>query len=158
MTRRLAAVAALLVVAACSTTGSGVGKTSQLRDKKGLCSTVTPDMMTKITSCAIVGQPGTLGDDGKTPSLVTTIAGPANSPSADTGSWQVELFRGQELVGKRMMSKNWPPNLNCVLSPCSSWSISVDAVPFDWTPGTYTFRYTLSFDTSRVATNSITIY
>lgn len=114
-------------------------------------------MMNKITSCAITGQPGTLDDDGRTPFLVTTVTGPANAPSADTGSWQLEVFRGQDLMSKGRMERNWPPNLTCIISPCNSWSMSGDRMPFAWGPGTYTFRYTLSFDTSTVATNTLMI-
>lgn len=151
------AIVSFLIVAACSTTSNGRGQISQLRARGGLCTSVSPTMVNKITTCAIVGQPGTLDDDGRTPFLVTTVTGPANAPSADTGSWQLEIFRGQELVSRGRMSKNWPPELNCIISPCTSWSLAGSKMPFDWTPGIYSFRYTLAFDTSVVATNTLTI-
>jgi len=60
-----------------------------------------------------------------------------------------------------MTSKHWPPELSCgvegVAGRCESSSIDLTHWPEAFSPGTYTFTYTLGFDTSKVVVNTITL-
>lgn len=55
-----------------------------------------------------------------------------------------------------MLKQHVVPELVCATGNCWSYSLDVRDMP-SWENGTYTFRYTLSFDTSVVLTNTIVI-
>jgi hypothetical protein len=146
--------------------GTIVHAMTELRGKQGTCAHASLDPYDSISSRAIetclrVGTKGTLYDDEKTPFVITSVTDLANSHSADTGEWQVEASFNGTPMGKRMMSKHWPPELSCgvggVAGHCESSSIDLTHWPEAFSPGTYTFTYTLAFDTSKVVVNTITL-
>jgi len=91
--------------------------------------------------------------------VLTTVTDLPNIHSADTGEWQVEVSFNGTPMGKRMMAKHWPPELSCdpvsLGGRCESSSTDVTHWPEPFVPGTYTFTYTLGFDTSMVVVNTI---
>lgn len=158
----IACLAAMVLAAACATPEAFVqGGRERLRDREGLCSwAATPGYGwvggNRVDTCARLGSPGTLQDDPALPIVKTKVTAAANSPSANTGNWQMEMFRDGVPVWKGMLEKHVVPELLCITGPCWSYSLDVRRVP-SWENGTYTFRYTLSFDTSVVLTNTITV-
>jgi hypothetical protein len=139
---------------------------TDLRGRQGACAHTSLDPNDSISSrsietCLRVGSKGTLSDDEKTPFVITTVTDLPNTHSADTGEWQVETAFNGTSTGKRMMSKHWPPELSCdvggVAGRCESSSIDLTRWPDAFSPGTYTFTYTLGLDTSKVVVNTITL-
>lgn len=91
------------------------GGRAQLRDREGLCSkAATPGYGwtggNQITTCAQMGSPGTLDDDPTKPMLTTRVDGAANSPSANTGNWQMEAFRDGVLLWKGLLTRHMSLN------------------------------------------------
>jgi hypothetical protein len=94
--------------------------------------------------------------------IKTTVTGLANSPDADANNWQVEIWFNDASMGKRMMSKSGlTPELSChavaLGGDCESWSIDLMQWSAPFAPGVYVFKYTCAFDTSLVATNTVTL-
>ncbi len=161
MKRSLLVLLAALGVACATPNAVTRGTRAQLRDRQGLCSkAATPGYGwtggSQIETCAYLGTPGMLDDDPTAPLVKTKVTGAANSPTANTGSWQMEVFRDGAPIWKGMLKKHVVPELVCVTGNCWSYSLDVRDMPA-WENGTYTFRYTLSFDTSVVLTNTIVI-
>ncbi len=164
-TMRLAFLVALAAALGGCAVGSSkvVADRSELRSRSGglipqigVCTGSRPSAFDgDIKSCLQQGSPGTLHDD-ETIRLVSTVHGHANSHDADTGEWQLEIFRDGKPLHKGMMQRTWPPELDCTLHPCHSWSVDVRKME-ELPAGTYVFRYTFGLDTSKVVTNTIVI-
>jgi hypothetical protein len=161
-----------LLLAGCeASTGTTAQPVSALHARTGICTESTLNgsfaaiaahtALKSIQTCLHVGMPGTLNDDGKTPWIATVVTGDANAPNADVGNWQLEAFYNGAPAGKRMLTHDGVPHLNCGGtrggSECESWSN--DAVEWSrpFAPGTYVFRYTYALDTSITVVNTITV-
>ncbi len=153
----------VIILAAVATgcfTGAAQANKAGLRQRDGICAMSSSDSLAIgviIRTCAVVGMPGTLYDSSE-PRVTTKVSSGANTHSADTGEWQMEVFHNGQPLVKRMMSKHWPPELTCLSSAgCRSWSIDSYTMETGWPSGTYQFHYVFGLDTSLTVTNTIVI-
>ncbi len=109
-----------------------------------------------ITSCAQVGSPGTIADDGKTPFIISMF-GSDGWELANPGNWQLKVFHDGNLAFKRILKQSVPSVGYFNSSGCNKHDSDVQTFEYGWKPGSYRFRYTCSFDTSRVVENVVTV-
>lgn len=112
MKRSLVELLTALGVACATPNAVTRGTRAQLRDRQGLCSkAATPGYGwtggSQIGTCAHLGTPGMLGDVPTAPLVKTRVNGMANSPTANTGSWQMEVFRDVSRSGSVCSNSTW---------------------------------------------------
>jgi hypothetical protein len=150
---------ALLSMAACAT-NPGRGTIADMRHfKMGLCASGSSGVLigyANLMSCAQVGAPDTLADDGKTP-VITTMLDSDGWELANPGNWQLEVFHDGKLAFKKMLTRSVPSVGICTSDGCTKHGFDTQVFEYGWQPGVYRFRYTCAFDTSRVVETAVTV-
>jgi hypothetical protein len=127
---------------------------AEMRERDGSCVKFRLSAILHIESCFVIGMPGTVHDDGKTPLLVSVISGP-DLDLAKPSAYQLEVERNGQPALKAMGADEVP---NVPSGDRDWWAIDIQELPEAPRVGdTFTLTWTAAWDTKRTETIAVVV-
>jgi hypothetical protein len=133
-------------------TKSEVVTLAEMRERDGSCVKFRLSAILHIESCFVIGMPGTVHDDGKTPLLVSVISAP-DLDLAKPSAYQLEVERNGQPALKAMGADG----AECPVWRSRWWAIDIRGCPGRLVGDTFTLTWTAGWDTKRTETIAVVV-